>query len=103
MAPATGDYLVSCGVRLRTVYGATEFGRKFMVTLLSPPLTILPLQSQQNWTWKAKKGLQIGLGSILRISLISDGHRKAMGHRSSSFWCVHFLFLVDLVLIKITI
>ncbi|KIK55529.1 hypothetical protein GYMLUDRAFT_837603 [Collybiopsis luxurians FD-317 M1] len=26
LAPATGDYLVSCGVKLRSLYGGTEFG-----------------------------------------------------------------------------
>ncbi|KAF9059347.1 putative nonribosomal peptide synthetase [Rhodocollybia butyracea] len=33
LAPATGDYLVSCGVRLRAVYGGTEFGLPVILDL----------------------------------------------------------------------
>ncbi|KIK67018.1 hypothetical protein GYMLUDRAFT_37049 [Collybiopsis luxurians FD-317 M1] len=44
LAPATGDYLVSCGVRLRAVYGATEFG-------LPTRLDLEGKEGFEDWAW----------------------------------------------------
>ncbi|KAJ3970201.1 acetyl-CoA synthetase-like protein [Lentinula raphanica] len=42
LAPATGDYLVACGVRLKQVYGLTEVGLPIMMTLE---------EGYEDWAW----------------------------------------------------
>ncbi|KAF5389352.1 hypothetical protein D9757_004361 [Collybiopsis confluens] len=73
LAPATGDYLVSCGVRLRTVYGATEFG-------LPTKLDLEGKAGFEDWAW-----INLGDEPYIRWAPQGDGTSELQLLTTESF------------------